>query len=434
MTQPANNVYGAEPRRTLPVEATGRFITIYPPRTRPYWRVYYCDETITVNTSRSSLAEAEQLAYQLWAQLQSATPATTEEIDTVGDLFDWWIEEKQTCGAWNPKTTSNAKDTFARWILTEGLAREPVAVLQERDARNRIAKLMKSASDNGAPRGSHEYQRIGRLINECLRFADAEQMLTFPFGIPTRKLAFYVAQSKARKGTDHDYSGVQSIKREAVPPDQCIRDLEDAAQEMLSHVEYLRIGLMRKGGLRVGEALGIPVEAIPMLPVDEIEVHQQYVEYTQKQQPDAQLRRITTDPKHGIQRETWVPHEFAELLRAQRSRREAQGARPSDPLLPAPNGGWQCRRNFRGRAWTPVLEAAGWPSDGVRHDGSTNWLWKPHSLRHSYAERLLRERVPITTVAQYLGHQSPRITERLYWHWTDTRIADTSRVFEGKEF
>lgn len=40
----------------------------------------------------------------------------------------------------------------------------------------------------------------------------------------------------------------------------------------------------------------------------------------------------------------------------------------------------------------------------------------PHCLRHSYASILLSERVPITTVAELLGHANSGITERYYAH------------------
>ncbi len=42
----------------------------------------------------------------------------------------------------------------------------------------------------------------------------------------------------------------------------------------------------------------------------------------------------------------------------------------------------------------------------------------PHVLRHSWATRLLRAKVPIEVVAELLGHSSSQVTEQIYAHLT----------------
>jgi integrase len=51
-----------------------------------------------------------------------------------------------------------------------------------------------------------------------------------------------------------------------------------------------------------------------------------------------------------------------------------------------------------------------------------------HELRHSYASRLVMKGVPLTVVAQQLGHSDTRMVERHYGHMSSSYVADTVRA------
>lgn len=50
-----------------------------------------------------------------------------------------------------------------------------------------------------------------------------------------------------------------------------------------------------------------------------------------------------------------------------------------------------------------------------------------HILRHSYASALVMAGVPLTVIAQQLGHADTRMTERHYAHLAPSYVADTVR-------
>jgi integrase len=62
---------------------------------------------------------------------------------------------------------------------------------------------------------------------------------------------------------------------------------------------------------------------------------------------------------------------------------------------------------------TTIIKANFWPAltrAGLRHV-------RFHSLRHSFATRLIQHGAPVTEVAQQLGHANPGITLKVYSHW-----------------
>ncbi|WP_433828539.1 tyrosine-type recombinase/integrase [Actinoplanes sp. CA-015351] len=59
---------------------------------------------------------------------------------------------------------------------------------------------------------------------------------------------------------------------------------------------------------------------------------------------------------------------------------------------------------FRNKVWRPALAASQVPFD------------RTHALRHFFASSLLADGVPITDVAEWLGHASPEITHDYYGH------------------
>ena len=64
-----------------------------------------------------------------------------------------------------------------------------------------------------------------------------------------------------------------------------------------------------------------------------------------------------------------------------------------------------------------MFKAAFWPA--LKRAGLPHV--KFHSLRHSFASRLIQLGRPVTEVAHLLGHSSPAITLKVYAHWLKTK-------------
>lgn len=54
-----------------------------------------------------------------------------------------------------------------------------------------------------------------------------------------------------------------------------------------------------------------------------------------------------------------------------------------------------------------------------------------HTLRHSYASRLVMKGVPLFVVAAQVGHRDPRMVEHHYAHLAPSYIAETVRAAYG---
>jgi integrase len=109
---------------------------------------------------------------------------------------------------------------------------------------------------------------------------------------------------------------------------------------------------------------------------------------------------------------------LAPLAQDLREWRMASG-RPGDdaPVIPALDGSEMTETAFeqwRGRAWTAALEAAGAPYQ------------RPYDLRHSFASLLLHEGRSVIYVARQLGHGAD-LTMKTYGHVID-ELEDAPRV------
>jgi integrase len=54
----------------------------------------------------------------------------------------------------------------------------------------------------------------------------------------------------------------------------------------------------------------------------------------------------------------------------------------------------------------------------------------PHMLRHSAAVWMAEENVPMTQIAQFLGHTDSRITERVYARFRPSFLANAAAALE----
>lgn len=75
---------------------------------------------------------------------------------------------------------------------------------------------------------------------------------------------------------------------------------------------------------------------------------------------------------------------------------------PSGLLFPGAHNGTRDDRNFTQRVFKPAVKAA-----GLDHLGITL-----HDLRHTYASWLVQAGIPLTRVAELLGHSTTRMTEK----------------------
>jgi integrase len=78
---------------------------------------------------------------------------------------------------------------------------------------------------------------------------------------------------------------------------------------------------------------------------------------------------------------------------------------PDGPVMPGNDGKPYPVYQTILRRFTRAAETAAIPGD-----------FTPHSLRHAYASLMLRNGVPITELAHYLGHRSIEVTHRIYGH------------------
>lgn len=91
----------------------------------------------------------------------------------------------------------------------------------------------------------------------------------------------------------------------------------------------------------------------------------------------------------------------------------------------------------RGALTNYVIEYAGGPVKnigkgfrGVVERARIPWC-SPHTLRHTAAVWMVQAGVPIKDVADFLGHQDSRTTERHYVHFQPQRLRAAARALEG---
>ncbi|MFO8076716.1 MAG: site-specific integrase [Egibacteraceae bacterium] len=148
-------------------------------------------------------------------------------------------------------------------------------------------------------------------------------------------------------------------------------------------------------GLRQGEAFGLRVSDVDFLR-QRLEVRQQV------KHPKGQ-GTVVAPPKRGKQRSVPLPAAVAEAIAGHLARYPTE----RDGLVVTSAAGTPLNRgSWNARVWKPAVAAAGLETGGLGF----------HQLRHHYASVLLHGGVSIRALAEYLGHDDPGFTLRVYSH------------------
>jgi integrase len=162
-------------------------------------------------------------------------------------------------------------------------------------------------------------------------------------------------------------------------------------------------------GLRQGECFGLAVDDVDFL---------RGVVHVRRQVRIVASQLVFAPPKTGKTRDVPLPESVALRLAAHLEAwpavaitlpwREAAGRPETARLLFTTRERTALARTYFNRhVWKPALEAAGVPA--TRDNGM-------HAARHYYASALLEDGVSIRAVAEYLGHNDPGFTLRVYAH------------------
>ena len=162
-------------------------------------------------------------------------------------------------------------------------------------------------------------------------------------------------------------------------------------------------------GLRQGECFGLAVEDVDFL---------RGVVHVRQQVRIVASQLVFAPPKNGKTRDVPLPESVALRLAAHLEAwpavavtlpwREPAGRPETARLLFSTRERTALARTYFNRhIWKPALEVAAVPP--TRDDGM-------HAARHYYASALLEDGVSIRAVAEYLGHNDPGFTLRVYAH------------------
>lgn len=121
-------------------------------------------------------------------------------------------------------------------------------------------------------------------------------------------------------------------------------------------------------------------------------------------------------------REVTAPAWLLTELEAQRT------GRPTDPLLPAPEGGLRRHSQFHHR-WSARVQGPNDPPKPTRGPTPAPGLgldMRIHDLRHTAASLMIASGADVKTVQRQLGHRSATMTLDLYGHLWDSALDDLS--------
>jgi integrase len=195
-------------------------------------------------------------------------------------------------------------------------------------------------------------------------------------------------------------------RRKVVPwPAERVAAVAAALPDRYRAVMAVAAGL----GLRQGECFGLAVDDVDFL---------RGVVHVRRQVRIVGSRLVFAPPKTGKTRDAPLPESVALRLAAHLEAwpavaislpwREPAGRPETARLLFTTRERTALARTyFKRHVWKPALDQAGVPA--TRDNGM-------HAARHYYASALLEDGVNVRAVAEYLGHNDPGFTLRVYAH------------------
>lgn len=156
----------------------------------------------------------------------------------------------------------------------------------------------------------------------------------------------------------------------------------------------LQVAIAAYSGLRVGELLALHGTDVD-LDAGTIRVERQLLTASGG----------VADPKYGSKRVTMFPEWLDDQI-AGRVNEVGDG-----PMFPGTRSVYEPYSTFRGQAFNPARERAGWPRDDGRH------RWTVHTLRHYFCTWALSKDgldLDVADVQRFAGHRDPSTTWRLY--------------------
>ncbi len=355
-------------------------------RKRPgRWLVDYRDSAGVrhMKTCRTKREADEVLAEKIKESRQTTEPLSHEQRNiTLADYAARWLETITREESVTTETAASYADLLKRYVLPR-LGRFKVREL----FRRRIKNLLVTLREEGKSRNT---ARLAKAVLSSLLTEAVDD------GIIPMNPALQLGRKK-RKGRET----VMPAEREKVRPlsrEQLAQFLATAEATPETRRDTPYFLLLSRTGLRPGEARALKWEDI------DFQGHKISVE-----------RSITISgrlktTKTGETRKVDMSKILAKTLLRLQVDRKAETLKRGWGQVPD----WV----FCSKAGTPldyaniqkvfkrVLKNAGLP---LTHS--------PYDLRHSYATLLLAERVPITYVANQLGHAKPTTTLAHYAHW-----------------
>jgi integrase len=185
------------------------------------------------------------------------------------------------------------------------------------------------------------------------------------------------------------------------PAHSQVKFVADGGEETLG--AGICVWLMRGCGLRPEEAIGVEKE--------EFRDGGTLLRLTGQASQDGREKLPLKKRKKGESRDIPVPTWLWDMIEDL----------PDGPLMPG-NGDrkYQLYSTVHGR-FMNAAEKAGIPAG-----------FTPHSLRHAFASAMLSKGVPITDVAQWLGHRDVRVTYRIYNHLVPSAAARAIAVLDDE--
>jgi integrase len=386
---------------------------------KPSWRVSYYDgdgkprETTAVGEA-AAVAKAEALVARLSAQVRA--PNCDRRMS---DLLEEYMTSTARKKAWGPsyrQERAYAVRWLPQWFLALPCRGWEVAHSE---------RVLAAVDRAGSPRGTEEYRRVGALLSG-LRTAGRHYKYLPAGADPMIGVAYNVSPRQVQRRPDQraeKFANVRPVTDAEIPCDDEVEELADVAEWLTGDWrEGLRIRLLRRSGLRWGEAADLRVEQVG-LDEPHIFVCRQTVEVRKRFSPTGETLLRDQPPKHG--RDRWalydeiVADDLARLVHAIRAER-GPGFTGMELLLPAGRGVPWRASNYLNRVWGPAAAACGWQrvedQPGLPPGGKkSGWLWTPHSLRHRYATWLVREvKADLYDVSEWMGHSDTAITRRMY--------------------